>query len=484
MPPIVSIELDVFEFMDYRGWTTDLSPEAVSRAQINEIARLPQVDNFSYTIYSMLGSFDLRIFDPYDTRSFRLMPGWESFPEEFRLFGASSADILSVEQGIINIVRGRTFSESEMSPREANSPIAAVVSNEFAMVNGLDVGDTFTLYDMYRYAMSPDEQTRWLEGDTSVMRVQLDELFDYEAYSFEIVGLFEVASRMESVDLTNDDERADFNREVDTWNQIFIPSFAAAEINLNGRNALLRQIEEDEHMDSNNVNMNWLEREDEFLNPVFILHDPLYIEEFRETVTRMLPPYQKIIDLSGNFESISSAMVTMLWIADIVLVVSVVASILVLSLMITLTLGERKREIGVFLGLGAKKLNIVSQIVCEVMVIALLGITLSIFTGNLVGQIMSETMLHNELSREPEPAQSMGVYGLGAGHLAEMNFTREMSVDDMIAAFDSSLDIHTIATVYLFTTMTIFASTILPTTYILSLSPKMILLQSAQSGKG
>lgn len=91
------------------------------------------------------------------------------------------------------------------------------------------------------------------------------------------------------------------------------------------------------------------EREVGIIAPIFVLNDPLEIEDFREAVEPMLPEFYIVSDVSSAFSNLESSMERMLWIADIVLVVSMVTTLLILSLLITLFLRDHRYVMGIYL---------------------------------------------------------------------------------------------------------------------------------------
>lgn len=63
----------------------------------------------------------------------------------------------------------------------------------------------------------------------------------------------------------------------------------------------------------------------------------------------MLPEFYIVSDVSSAFSNLESSMERMLWIADIVLVVSMVTTLLILSLLITLFLRDHRYVMGIYL---------------------------------------------------------------------------------------------------------------------------------------
>ena len=79
------------------------------------------------------------------------------------------------------------------------------------------------------------------------------------------------------------------------------------------------------------------------------------------------------------------------------LLVIIIASVIVLSLILTLWGKERIHETGVFLSIGIKKSSILGQYLIEVLMIAILAFTLSFVTSNI-----SNTLLQQNTKNEKQ----------------------------------------------------------------------------------
>ncbi|WZU02242.1 FtsX-like permease family protein [Erysipelothrix sp. D19-032] len=101
--------------------------------------------------------------------------------------------------------------------------------------------------------------------------------------------------------------------------------------------------------------------------------------------------------------------------AQITLIVVVSATILILSLVIVLFLRDRKHELGVYLSLGDRRGRVVGQIVMEVMMVAFVGLTLSLVTGNYLAKGLSS----NLMKPSDDPMFGMPMYNEFASDLNE-----------------------------------------------------------------
>jgi len=470
MPPIVNLEFDVFEFVAQSDDPMNDDPEHPTADTIRYIGESPYVQYYNYSIQIFLHSFDFQSYVPdmagHEPVDWRVASGMEARPLDFAMTGISRADILYLEHGEAELVEGHMFTEGDMVPSTHFDEIPIVLSRPHAHENDLLLGATFTLSTMIPYHDDNWTNISWQEND----------LFDKHDYTFKVVGLFDLPDRRTDLVATDEDDSEEHRRQSMELNRMYIPSWAAEEMRHRETLTAFEMHSELgitppgwENFDPDNIEIRG--------ESLFILEDPLDIDAFRARVEPLLPDYYHVRDLSGNFEEISTSMETMLWIADLVLVVAIVATVLVLSLIIALFLRDRRYEMGIYLALGEKKEKIISQVIFEVVATALVSITLALFIGNVVSTHVSQTMLRNELMREREPEPSTGVYGIST-YFESLMLTTEMPVEEMMDNFDVSLDVWSVVTFYGVGIATVMISTLIPIVYLTRLNPKKVLMEA------
>ena len=85
-----------------------------------------------------------------------------------------------------------------------------------------------------------------------------------------------------------------------------------------------------------------------------------------------------------------------------------------MSLLITLFLRDRKQEIGIYLAIGDKKGRVTAQFLTEVLGLSLVAITLSLFTGSLLANNFSQTMVQNNLMT---PMENVSVWANSSSYV-------------------------------------------------------------------
>ena len=220
---------------------------------------------------------------------------------------------------------------------------------------------------------------------------------------------------------------------------------------------------------------------------IYYLNDPQNIDSFIENAkqtstidfnTYSLEAndqlYQQNIDALKNSETFATMFLT----------VVIVAGSLILTLVLILTMRQRFYEIGVFLSLGQSKFKIVLQHLLEIVVIACVGFSLSLTTGKMVSNFVGGMLEQGQSKSE--------VVMVKDGRKDDANSENEISKEDLFQGlnkmakalenqeYDVSLSGHTIMKLGRITLMICIISTLVPTVYILRLSPREILMRKEE----
>jgi len=223
---------------------------------------------------------------------------------------------------------------------------------------------------------------------------------------------------------------------------------------------------------------------EEFTAPqaFWILQDSTYLDVFLEEAASLLPSFYLFDTWSHVHTPLESAMSDMQWIFRQILWFSIGATIVILSLLITLYLRDRRHEIGIYLALGEKQSNIAMQILSESIPVALLGMTLALFLGNSLSSNLSHHMLQQSLTEEHVwRTGSTFIENSDWQHFSNLEFRglgRELTAYELISMFEISLDGQTLVIFYLVGLLTITFSTLIPIAYAFTINPKKILMQS------
>lgn len=120
--------------------------------------------------------------------------------------------------------------------------------------------------------------------------------------------------------------------------------------------------------------------------------DPVNIDAFKTEVSKMYPGKYSLDAHDGDYQRMSSSLMSVTSIADILLYISIIASAAILFLIVLLTFKSRNFEIGVLLSIGEKKSRIILQMALEILVPVLIAFSLSAATGNLTAHQIGKMM--------------------------------------------------------------------------------------------
>ena len=365
--------------------------------------------------------------------------------EELIVEGVNNPKPVAFQEGVLNLIKGRTFTVEEI---ENGSPVV-LISDRFAAHNNLTLGSILHLESMLFDQPSANWNLDfWQQRPLAEI---LDNLYATKDFEMEVIGIFEISRQ---INLLEGDGYQWTNYKL---NQIYAPL----------------ALTEAAHEFLVNANQEFFPTEETFtfmnqhFEPNFILYDPRDLAAFTTAANEMLPGAWSIEDLSASFDGVLAAMATMGWLADQILFVGVGSTIVILSLLITLFLRDRQLEIGIYLSLGEKRLPIMAQLLIEVLIVAMIAVTLSMIVGNLMANYLSRTLLEQHLI-ENKPYTMHGLpFNLAWHH---------PTTQELMLLYDTSLNAMTIVILYSVSTIVILVSTAIPMFYIMSLNPKKILL--------
>lgn len=215
----------------------------------------------------------------------------------------------------------------------------------------------------------------------------------------------------------------------------------------------------------------------EITSATYYLDDPDHIESFKEsalqtdidfetyTLEANDQVYQRSIASLENMESFASIF---LWVV-------IVAGSAILCLILVLTMRSRFYEFGVLLSLGQAKIKIMFQQLCEVGIIALLAFVLSLGTGKMVSNVVSSMLESTQTAQESlmeMPNEKLENKGTLRNSIFEKALQSPVDTE-----LDVSLTSETIIQLAEITTAICVVSVILPSLYILRLSPRKILVK-------
>lgn len=490
MRPLATIDIDSYAWQDWfdaqnlEYWDWDNVNEAqrefmiehidfnqLRRSHIYQVAELPYVEWVNYSLQGAMTNV------PYFS-GFSFLNN-DQLPTIW-ITGTSDNTPLLITEDVVTIVEGRgNFTDEELLTQ--NGIIPVILSEQVAYLNGFHVGQHIEIIDRIFFAF-PFDDSHWNWHDNP------DNIWHERTLTFEIIGIFEF-NYDESIHQLHID---DFNWPLILHIESILNTFHIPNIYLEYVLSYVTYTDMSIYMYENNMldgnfmimwesdipGMTFLERSllnfsysDFSIAAFFMLRDPMYTDYFRQAVEDILPfGFTTILRPSG-FDAIETSMESIQAISFGLLFASIIATILILSLLITLFLHDRRHEIGIYLAVGEKKYNVIKQVLAEVIFITFIAITLSLFTGNFVSSQLTTTMIRNELSVDQAYSFSIDFTVLNPFYWVGLHHN-ERSPEELFEAFDVSLNTSTIGLFYIIGIGTITLSTVVPIAYIMQIDPK------------
>lgn len=437
---IATVDYD-YEALDEVATDTDFVwPDPLSEEQINEIGEMPYVKEYDYSIgsYVPVDSFKTISYNDVTEDDDTTFYGGEE-TSYVSIKGTNATEPMDFKDKKVVLVDGRTFTAEDAE----DGGYRAIISSRIASENSLSVGDQLTLDGQYQ---KYDQET----GAT--------ELLKGADYVIEVIGIFEPTTV--EVEQDENNPNSDPFMVADQFNSFYMTNEAVKEINRS-------QYE----VGKANEPELYTEDFDEMFypTPIYVLNSPDDVEAFREEVTPLVPQYFKVILSTDKYDEVGSGMNRLAQISGYVVIIAVIATLIIISLVVILFLRDRKHELGIYLSLGEKRQNVVFQIIVELLVISLVAMCLSLVTGNLLGQAVSDSLMQSEMM------QSAGNMG-DTYYYNPLDSATSLTVEDIQSAYSVDFSVGYIATFLVAGMLTVFGSAILPLLYILRLNPKKIMM--------
>jgi len=447
LPTVAIVEMDIDALHEHEiltgQWPEDLS--GLSPQTLEEIGALPYVRNFDYSVEMGLLSDDLERYAIDDEMSVDMGMGdrWT----QLNIKGVRSANFFELEEEVIELVSGRSFEEHEV----INLNYVALVSQNFARMNNLHIGSTFTLqnivWDMRGVEeIHPDFYTE-------------ENIHSQRSYDFEVIGTF-----ISNVEFNTGDEWMDAEFENHIENRIYVSNIVSI---------AAMQYQLDKMAEMNPDETQWQEDfwHSAWIQNIYTLYNPNDMSSFAYAVERVAPEFYTVTYTSDIFGVVASSIKSLENLSLGILWGATIAAIFILSLLITLLVRERKHEMGILLALGERKRKVILQVVFEVLTIALIAVTLALLSGSFISGSISESMFRDSLV-----AGQIADTGMTFSTLDFMGFSNNVPLEEVLASYDTSLTMSMIVTFFAIAAGIIIVSTIAPTLYILRLNPRKIMM--------
>ena len=420
----------------------------------NNIAELPYVSSYTITSVMVFSSTQTnRLIPPLfdDLVNVRSNFGYDNLLEEIASFldfnnrngfnysrrdarSFSGERPVEFEFEILELTVGQFPNKEEIE----TGTLVALVPRLFAEYNDLGIGDYLMLED------GLDNQLCSL-GNQGMVCEEIDDGAAFQRYThFEIIGLFDV--NYENLPLITDFRIAE--QVFNLYNDIYTTHNAAHHLSYEALSYhLLRWATLKERWALSDDALGILP---DFEYPVsgmqvfLTLNDLRDWDLFEEAVEEFLLPYWVVESTRNTFLPVIDSLATMSSIADWILVATIIAAVIVLSLIIILIMRDRRYEVGIYLALGEKKRHILIQLLTELFIVTIVALGTAIFAGNIVSNQIASNLLETEIAyhigevrrvaaRDPFSNPTQMVHGL------EHFSSDPLSIDEIMKLYEVSM---------------------------------------------
>lgn len=205
----------------------------------------------------------------------------------------------------------------------------------------------------------------------------------------------------------------------------------------------------------------------------FYVNNPKKIESIISDVKNMDLDWVRYVvhKADQTFMGLTSSLDNMDGIINKLVTGSIIMSILMLSVVLWLWIGTRVHETGILLSMGMSKLNILSQFVLEVLIIAILSFSLSFMTTDKIARNIGSSII-KQAQTQTIRQQNQELNGMAFGSDANTSVTTK-TVDSI----DVSITHSELIKVAIIGSVIIIISVLGASNYIIRLKPKEILSQ-------
>lgn len=417
-------------------------PGGLSEEDIKKIGSSPYVKEYDYSTGGMIQVKDLKLYQMNNEDSnFSVNMG-----QFIQLKGTNLTSPPDFSEKKVDLTEGRMFTQEDI---DSDKPVA-IISEELAELNGVGVGDQLVL-DSNHYSYNND-------GTTS-------EAMKGDDHPVEIIGLFKPQTVEKKSDEKSQDNMNNQIFQTEQFNTLYMPNNAIKEINK-------QEYATGKRLTLDNYTDDYTEESMNQATPTYILKSPDDVDAFKEETEPLIPDFFKLTASTDQYEQVGSSMKKLSQIAGYVVLIAVGAALVIISLIVVLFLRDRKHEFGIYLSLGEKRNRVLAQVIIELLMISLLAMGISLITGNILGDVVSNSLLSGDILAETANNSANGSMSFVAGAMSQST----LSAEDITSAYAVNFSLSYIITFLAAGMATILASAILPLLYILRLNPKKIMM--------
>jgi putative ABC transport system permease protein len=349
---------------DERG-RFDITQESLTEAMVNAVAAQKNIldyniivsttamaDNFSIVQTSASSSASSET----SSQTQRANENAANFTmPDLSIIGLRSSELYSdFSSGSAVLASGSHITEN------SNGQNAAVISQELASANGLDVGDS----------------------------IQIAATDSAAARTVKIIGIFTTSS--ESATRAAGGNFGNFNTSFSSpYNTIYVDYSTALGFKSDASSA--------------EASAPGASQAPAINSAIFYLDDPVNLSSAKAEIEKISSIDWDSFSISSDeaaYQNMVGAITSVGSFASIVVIIVSIIGAVILALILLLSVRERMFETGVLLAMGESRFKIVLQYAAEMLMIAVLAFSVSFFTGGYIGQKLGDYLVTNQVSSQ------------------------------------------------------------------------------------
>jgi len=444
-----------------------VSQEFLSHSVISDIANSPFVRSYEFAKFLNAIIYEWSSYGIQSEFEFMHDIEKESLPTMTSIIGVSSYNVSMIEYGMKDLVAGRTFLIDEMNITSYEY-IPVLISYPLAIKNNVWIDDVVNKSINYLY----------LPNDLSYINYKnISERFDYynlsrnsKNFKLKIVGIFDLPP------LSNENQEEIFRR-YELLNRFITPLKPLDEIfHLMWYPSIRFSETFGEYSRKRGLFMWTPEQLRELLNvndSFFIMYDLAHFEELENFAAFYLPENWYLNNFFGSMPYIYHTLSSIHSLSTRFLIFSISSGIMILSLIITLLIRNKKKEIAILTFLGQTKFKCVFNIISELMVIAVIGILIGYFISTFFAPNLSQNLILNEMYLNNVNWKNFVSFDRNS--LIELGFGRAIDFNKTIENVTVNIDLNTMFISSVILIITILISTVVPLIYLFEQNHKEFL---------
>ncbi|WP_072685646.1 ABC transporter permease [Holdemania sp. Marseille-P2844] len=362
-------------------------------------------------------------------------------------------NMIELEDKMYEIVEGRFYNQAEVD----EGKMVCLITDKLASHNNLRVGDTITIDLISANDMRYYEQSGVTDEDIHM--------------TLEIIGIYHNNEELDE----NSDEYKWMSRYDSPDNTILAPALAYGNAFYKIGMKQYEYSKEQYPEDYTDVEVPTPESYTYVNKAVFLLDDPLNVDQFVADHQSDLKEFMKIDANNDTFKKLARPLDTLSLFSNIIVWIVAINAIVIITLVTALTLKTREYEIGVLLSIGVSKMKIVAQFFVELIIVALIGFTLSVVSGSLVAKQVGKMVMDYQVDTESQYG-TLDDQNNGTIYWGETNYFTEISQDDLLSEYEVQINPMIIGEIYVLGIGVVFISILIPSFMIMRFNPKKILM--------